>query len=201
MGVGIQTGSAFAHEQRNFGNVILHVGFRNEPAFEDEANALDLFVNWDTNGDGVCNDNNGQSDTCLDWELVDSVNITAAKVLYLETDQFTAPIRTQTLLKGELDQDFFDPTRYNIRFKPNLGGAYGFLLTGTIMKGSTVLTLTDEKFVCGNGKQSDHGFSCVGDILQPFPLGANSNYRDDKGNRGRGSEPHDTRHHKSSKKK
>lgn len=205
LGAGIQTGSAFAHEQRNFagGKIVVHVGFLNEPAFEDEANGLDLFVNYDTNGDGQCNDNNGQSDTCLDWEPVDSVDVKAA-VLYLAEDQFNAPIREQAPLKGELKRDFFDPTRFNIHFKPNVGGAYGFILNGTITKNQTVVaTFTNEKFVCGNGHQppTTHGFSCVGDILQPFPFGAQSNYRDDRGSRGKGSEPHETRDHKSAKKK
>lgn len=204
LGAGIQAGSAFAHEQRLFlgGQYILFVGFRNEPAFEDEANALDLFVINDTIPDnGGCTIDNG--DSCGDWVPVDSVDV-KAKVLYLAADQFNASIREQAALKGELDQDFFDPTRYNIYFKPNVGGAYGFILNGTIKKaGVPDLVLTNEKFVCGNGHQppTTHGFSCVGDILQPFPFGANSNYRDDRGNRGQGSEPHGTRDHKSARKK
>ena len=208
LGAGIQTGSAFAHEQRNFlgGQYILFVGFRNEPAFEDEANGLDLFLIRDSDGDGKCTQDT--PDACLDWLPVDKGNGDVvdiqAKVLYLADDQFNAPIREQGKLKGELEQDFFDATRYNIYFKPNVGGAYGFILNGTIQKqGSPAVQFINEKFVCGNGHQppTAHGFSCVGDILQPFPFGANSNYRDDRDNRGKGSEPHETRDHKGARKK
>ncbi len=205
---GVQTGSAFAHEQRNFlgGQYILFVGFRNEPAFEDEANGLDLFLIRDRDGDGRCTEDT--PDACLDWLPVskrdgDVVNL-EAQVLYLTDDQFNAPIREQRKLKGALSQDFSDDTRYNIRFKPNVGGAYGFILNGTIQKqGSPAVQFINEKFVCGDGKGpgSEHSFSCVGDILQPFPFGANSNYRDDRDNRGRASEPQDTRTHKGAKKK
>ncbi len=205
---GIQAGSAFAHEQRNFlgGQYILFVGFRNEPAFEDEANGLDLFLIRDSDGDGQCTQDTPEA--CLDWLPVskrdgDVVDL-EAKVLYLADDQFNAPIREQKKLNGALRQDFSDDTRYNIRFKPNVGGAYGFILNGTIQRqGSPAVQFINEKFVCGNGHQNigGHGFSCVGDILQPFPFGAHSNYRDDRDNRGHASEPQDTRDHKGSKKK
>jgi hypothetical protein len=207
LGAGIQTGSAFAHEQRNFlgGQYILFVGFRNEPAFEDEANGLDLFLIRDSDGDGKCTVET--ADACTDWLPVskrdgDVVNL-ETKVLYLTDDQFNAPIREQRKLKGELGQDFFDATRYNIYFKPNVGGAYGFILNGTIQKqGAPAVQFINEKFVCGDGNQNigGHGFSCVGDILQPFPFGANSNYRDDRDNRGHASEPATTRTHKGAKK-
>lgn len=213
---GIQAGSAFAHEQRNFAgpsgpaHYILFLGFRNEPAFEDEGNAMDLFLIRDKDGDGKCTIDNG--DTCGDWLPVskrdgDTVNITVT-ALYLTEDQFNAPIREQAPLKGELHQDFFDATRYNIYMKPNVGGAYGFILNGTIQKndGSSpalVLNNVTAKFVCGNGSQNlpDSRYGCVGDILQPFPFGANSNYRDDRGARGKASEPQETRTHKGARKK
>ena len=207
MGAGVQAGSAFAHEQRNFlgGQYIMFVGFLNEPAFEDEANGLDLFLIRDEDGDGRCTRDTPEA--CLDWKPVskrdgDTVNITAT-VLYLNDDEFNASIREQAPLKGELKQDFSDDTRYNIHFKPNVGGAYGFILNGVFQKqGSDPVQLNNVKFVCGNGHQppTTHGFSCVGDILQPFPFGANSNYRDNRDNRGRGSEPNATRDHKSAKK-
>lgn len=212
LGAGIQTGSAFAHEQRNFagpsgpGHYIMFLGFRNEPAFEDEGNAMDLFLIRDSDGDGKCTQDT--PDACLDWLPVskrdgDTVNITAT-ALYLNEDKAGASIREQALLKGELHQDFFDATRYNIYMKPNVGGAYGFILNGTIQKndGSPALVLNNVKFVCGNGSQNlpDSRFGCVGDILQPFPFGANSNYHDDRGVRGKGSEPQNTRHHKGARK-
>ncbi len=211
LGAGIQTGSAFAHEQRNFAgplgpaHYIMFVGFRNEPAFEDEANALDLFLIHDIDGDGNCTQDTPEA--CLDWKPVskrdgDVVDIQTT-VLYLNDDEFNAPIREQRQLRGELRQDFSDDTRYNVRFKPNVGGAYGFILNGTFQKqGAPAVQLNNVKFVCGGGSQQvGHRFSCVGDILEPFPFGANSNYRDNRDNRGKGSEPQDTRTHKSAKKK
>ena len=207
LGVGIQAGSAFAHEQRNFlgGQYIMFVGFVNEPAFEDEANAFDLFLIRDIDGDGQCTQDTPEA--CLDWKPVskrdgDVVNINV-KVLYLNDDEFNAPIREQAPLRGELEQDFSDDTRYNIHFKPNVGGAYGFILNGTFQKvGSDPVQLNNVKFVCGHGSQNvgGHGFSCVGDILQPFPFGANGNYRDNRDSRGKGSEPQATRDHKHAKK-
>jgi hypothetical protein len=204
---GIQVGSAFAHEHRNFlgGQYIMFVGFRNEPAFEDEANGLDLFLIRDSDGDGQCTQDT--PDACLDWLPVDKgagdkVDI-KVKVLYLAEDKFDAQIREQAPLKGELDQDFFDATRYNIHFKPNVGGAYGFILNGSFQKqGSPEVQLNNVKFVCGNGSQDlpNSRFGCVGDILQPFPFGANSNYHDDRASRGKGSEPDNTRNHKHGRK-
>jgi hypothetical protein len=95
-----------------------------------------------------------------------------------------------TKLAGELEQDFEDPSRYNIFFKPNVDGPYGFQLDSTIQyKGSDpnfpepgpVLHISGEdgKFVCEGGSQVEgESFNCVRDILQPFPGRASANYRD-----------------------
>lgn len=182
----------FAHEGRVFagGSYVIFVGFRNEPAFEDEGNALDFFVLYDTNGNGECDD-----DTCSDWlpvdkGLGDGVNL-RAEVLYLEEDAFNARVLDSARLRGAVEQDFEDPSRYNIFFKPNVDGAYGFRIEATIRyRGSDsrfpdpgpLLTIEGRrgKFVCEGGSQDpDSEFNCVANILQPFPLGAGANYRND----------------------
>ncbi len=183
-----------AHEGRVFAPYVIFVGFRNEPASEDEANGLDYFVFYDTDGDGQCAD-----ETCSDWIPVDAKQFSegvkdevSAEVhaLYLEDDAFDAKVLATAKLTGELGQDFEDPSRYNIFFKPNVDGAYGFQLDSTIQyKGSDpnfpdpgpVLHISGEngKFVCEGGSQVEGElFSCVADILQPFPGGARANYRD-----------------------
>ena len=97
LGAGIQTGSAFAHEHRSFagpsgpGHYILFVGFRNEPAFEDEGNAMDLFLIRDIDGDGKCTQDTPEA--CLDWLPVskrdgDVVDV-QAQVLYLNEESST----------------------------------------------------------------------------------------------------------------
>ena len=186
MVAGILTGPALAHEGRVFpggsGKYLVFTGFRNEPAFEDEANALDFFVLFDIDGDGECT----QPD-CSDWVSVDvsqgdTVNI-EVRVLYLEEDAFNANVITSTKLQGALEQDFSDPSRYNIYFKPNVDGAYGFRIKGDIQhQGAPLLHLDGNagKFVCEGGSQDpEEAFNCVQDILQPFPLGANASYRND----------------------
>lgn len=114
-----------------------------------------------------------------------------ADALYLTDDAFNAQVRNSKKLKGDLAQDFSGSSRYNIYFKPNVGGAYGFKLTGSIQhKGSDqsfpspglILTLSGNqgKWVRGGGSQStEESFGCVRDIQQPFPFGPPSNYRDD----------------------
>ncbi|MEP6935308.1 MAG: hypothetical protein ABI988_15460 [Nitrospirota bacterium] len=210
LGAGIQTGSALAHEGRVFlgGQYVVFVGFRNEPAFEDEGNAMDLFVLFDTNGNGICDQPDDAPNTCKDWIPVskgdgDTVNI-EAQALYLTDDAFNAPVRVSKKLHGDLKQDFFDASRYNIYMKPNVGGAYGFALTGTIKaKNGALLTLGGDqgKFVCGGGSQNpEEAFGCVGDILQPFPFGRDSNYRDDSGHRSHASERNASRMPKGIKK-
>lgn len=72
LGVGMQTGSALAHEGRVFAPYIVFVGFRNEPTFEDEANGLDLFVLIDKDGNGQCDQFNSTTNTCLDWVPVNT---------------------------------------------------------------------------------------------------------------------------------
>ena len=198
LGGGLQAGSSFAHEGRQCPPYILFVGFRNEPAFEDEPNAMDVFVMIDKDGNGQC-DEPDEGNTCRDWIPVntrggDQVNL-EAHVLYLLDDAFNAQVRFSSKLQGDLEQDFRDPSRYNIYFKPNVGGAYGFKITGTIQyKGSDprlpgpgpLLTLSGNQgtWVCGGGSQNpEENFSCVADILQPFPFGPPSNYRDDRGDR------------------
>lgn len=62
----------------------------------------------------------------------DQVNL-EAHVLYPLDDAFNAQVRFSSKLQGDLEQDFRDSSRYHIYFKPNVGEAYGFKLTGTLV--------------------------------------------------------------------
>jgi hypothetical protein len=180
---------AYSHESRVFGNgfYVVVVGWHEEPAFEDEGNGLDLFISYDTTGDGECHvheegEEHDEPDCIpLDASAGDVVDI-SARVLYLRDDEFDAQILASEELEGDLVQDFFDPSRYTFFLKPNVEGAYGFKISGTLHKvdqAQPAVELDQEKFVCGNGTQGDEAFDCVDDILQPFPRPAFSNYRND----------------------
>jgi hypothetical protein len=181
---------AFAHEGRRFLPYIVFVGFRNEPAFEDEGNALDFFVLFDTDGDGECT-----AADCSDWVAVnrgagDQVDL-KARVQYLEADTFDAKVIASARLRGAVEQDFADPSRYNIFFKPNVDGAYGFLIEATLKYNGSdpnfptpgpLVTIGGNggKFVCEGGSQDpEEVFNCVDEVLQPFPLGVAASYRND----------------------
>jgi hypothetical protein len=172
---------AMAHEGRSFEPYLVFVGFRNEPAFEDGINAFDFFVNYDVDGDGMC-DKPDRSD-CIPVDVSKGDTVTGTvHALYLQEQAFNAPVLTDHKLKGKLKQDFSDPSRYNIYFEPNVNGAYGFQLDLTIQKqGKPLAHITGDagKFVCGKGTQNASGdaFKCVKDI-EPFPLNVDDNYRD-----------------------
>lgn len=139
-----------AHEPREnvSGVFTLVVGQRVEPAYAGEPNAFDLFVR---NPDG--------SDTDVqEIEL-------EVRALYLQEDQFDAPILASARLEGDLRRDRSTPNRFNINYLPSRTGAYGFHISGTI-NGVAV----EERFVCRGGSQNPNGssFGCV-DALQRFP--------------------------------
>jgi hypothetical protein len=190
--VGMFAAPAAAHETRVFGDghYVLVVGWHNEPAFEDEGNGFDLFISYDTTGDGDCHEHEGEEHEGEEHEEPDCLPVDAGagdvvdltvRVLYLRDDEIDAHVLASKLL-GEAVQDFFDPSRYTFYMKPNVQGAYGFEVTGTIHKvdqSEPAVELDDERFVCGDGSQGEEPFDCVADILQPFPRPAFSNYRDD----------------------
>jgi hypothetical protein len=184
---------AFAHETRVFGDgfYVVVVGWHEEPAFEDEGNGLDFFISYDTSGDGECHEHEGEEHEgeehepdCIpvDVGAGDVVDLDV-RVLYLRDDAFDAQVLASDPLEGDLVQAFGDPSRYTIFLKPNVEGAYGFRVSGTIHKvdqDEPAVVLQNEKFVCGGGTQGDEAFDCVEDILQPFPRGAFSSYRNDQ---------------------
>jgi hypothetical protein len=186
---GLFAAPADAHETRVFadGSYVIVLGWHEEPAFEDEGNGVDLFITFDSTGDGECHEHeeevHHEEPDCVpvDAGAGDIVDL-SIRVLYLRDDEFDAQVLKSEPLEGDVVQDFFDPSRYTVFLKPNVQGAYGFEVSGTIQKvdaNGPVLELDDEKWVCGGGAQAEEGFDCVDDILQPFPRPAFSNYRDD----------------------
>jgi hypothetical protein len=176
---GLFAAPAEAHERRSYENgaYVIVLGFNQEPAFEDEGNGVDLFISFDTTGDGVC----GPPPDCIpvNRRAGDVVDL-SIRILYLREDEIDGQVLKSSQL-GEVVQNFADPSRYTAFFKPNIQGAYGFEITGTIEKvgQGPVLDLDDDRWVCGNGAQGTGAFDCVQDIMQPFPRPAFSNYRDD----------------------
>jgi hypothetical protein len=187
---GLFAAPAEAHETRTYedGAYVIVLGFHEEPAFEDEGNGVDLFITFDPTGEGACHEHEEEGEEheheeCLpvDAGAGDIVDL-SIRVLYLRDDEIDAVVLKSEALEGDVVQDFFDPSKYTVYFKPNIQGAYGFEITGTIQKvdeEGPVLELDEERWVCGNGAQGDGGFDCVEDIMQPFPRPAFSNYRDD----------------------
>lgn len=192
--VGVFAAPASAHEARAFGNgfYVIEVGFHNEPAFEDEGNGIDIFPFYDTDGDGECHfEEEGEHEEAVKHGEPDCVPVDvgqgdivdlSVRVLYLKDDAFNAQVLAAETLEGDLVQAFGDPSRYTIFFKPNVEGAYGFRISGTVHKvdqAQPPVLLNQEKFVCGGGTQGEESFDCVQDILQPFPRPPFSSYRND----------------------
>ncbi|NEO73221.1 hypothetical protein [Moorena sp. SIO3H5] len=162
--IGIMALSAIparAHETRVVGAYKVTVGFRNEPAFEDVVNAVDVILR------------NAADDSPVDTDKEDKIDLDVY-VLYLKEDKFDAQVIRKAKLKGELRKAFGTDNRYNIWFKPTHDGAYGYRVKGTI-NGQQI----NEKFVCGGGTKDfrdgrPRSFRCVVDP-QTFPGNRNSN--------------------------
>jgi uncharacterized protein YggL (DUF469 family) len=160
--------AAQAHENRQVGDYTLAVGFRAEPAFEDVANAIDIFVNRAIDGKAI---------SVRDGDMV----ILFVEVQFREVDDFSAEVVATALLQEQPRQDFAASNRYNAWFKPTHDGAYAFRVVGVIADDGDPKAgaqAIDETFVCGNGTQSTTSrFNCVEDP-QPFPGKAKDGYAD-----------------------
>lgn len=160
LGVSPNAAFAFPHETRivGSGKYQLVVGFRNEPAFENVVNALDIFVTRASDARPI------------NTSVGDVVDLTV-EVQFRNADTFSS----STIIFATLDKPskaFGTDNKYSAWFKPNVDGAYAFHITGTIsdlsnpVAGSVAI---DETFVCGGGSQvPGHGFNCVRDP-QLFP--------------------------------
>jgi len=149
--------AALAHEPRAVagGGYQISVGFRNEPAFEDQVNAV-VFVRR-SDGTGLVG-----PDDVVDLQV---------EVQLREIDAFDATL----LDAAELARPrlaFGTTDRYNTSFKPTADGAYAFRVRGRIhdvTAGAEPFAI-DETFVCGGGTQDARArsFGCVEDP-QAFP--------------------------------
>jgi hypothetical protein len=137
--------SVNAHESRDVGEgeYKMVVGLKNEPAFEDIPNALDLFIYY----------NNGDYEA-INAEEGDEVDLTV-EALVLKNGR----VKRRVELRDGLVQDWEDPSNYTAWFKPIADGAYGFHIYGEI-NGVEI----DEEFICGEGSlDSESSFDCVVD--------------------------------------
>jgi hypothetical protein len=154
----IGAATALAHEPRPLGDsgLQISVGFRNEPAFEDQLNAVDVFVRR-ADGSGVSG-----ADNVVDLRV---------EVQLRTTDQFEAASVASAQL-GVPRLAFGTTDRYNTSFKPTADGAYAFRVRGTIhdVTGGREPVEIDETFVCGAGTRDARArnFGCVEDPIA-FP--------------------------------
>lgn len=152
---------AFPHETRIVGPYRLVVGFRSEPAFEDQNNSIDIFVYRASDGRPI----NAAAGDVVDLEV--NAQLRDHEAFVSNTVQ-TAPLAKPAQAFGTANQ-------YGSWFKPTVDGTYAFHFTGTISDATNPVAgpLTiDEIFVCGLGTQAanGHGFNCVKDP-QFFPVG------------------------------
>jgi hypothetical protein len=159
--LGVSAKDALSHESRIVANGKYEMvcGFRNEPAFEGEINAVDIFPSRASDGKPI------------DTSVGDVVDLTVV-VQYRAAESFNSAVVTSTQLDQKPTKAFGTANRYNAWFRPNVDGAYAFRITGTISDLSNPVAgqvTIDETFVCGGGSLvPGHGFNCVQDA-QPFP--------------------------------
>jgi len=159
LGIGIAVTSAApsaarAHEPRAVGDGALSiaVGFRDEPAFEDQVNAVDVFVRR-SDGSALSG-----PDDVVDLEI---------EVRLLVTDSFDASVVDSAALAPPR-LAFGRDDRYQSVLRPTADGAYGFRVRGVIhdvSNGADPVEI-DEIFVCGGGSQNADGrlYGCVEDV-------------------------------------
>jgi hypothetical protein len=137
----------------------MECGFRNEPAFEGEINAVDIFIS------------RASDSRPIDTSVGDVVDLTVV-VQYRAAETFSSAVVASTPLEQKPSKAFGTTNRYNAYFRPNVDGAYGFRITGTISDLSDPVAgqvTIDETFVCGGGSLAPpSAFNCVRDA-QPFP--------------------------------
>lgn len=156
---------ASAHERREVvnGDFRLTVGWRVEPAFEDGINAVDIFVVRLPSEDAV---------SVRDGDELDP-NVT---LMYLDEEEFDAEIIAAKDMGNGIQQDFSNPSRYNLSVVPTHNGPYGILVEGSI-EGNMV----SELYVCGDGSlSSTSSYDCIEDP-ETFPGRLINRYRNNRG--------------------
>jgi uncharacterized protein YggL (DUF469 family) len=117
--LGVGAAAVQAHEVRQIGAYTLAVGFRAEPAFEDVANAVDIFIN------------RMADNKALSVRDGDSVDL-QVEVQFRDAEDIAASILAAAPLQEKPSQDFAASNRYNAWFKPTHNGTYAFRITGSI---------------------------------------------------------------------
>jgi hypothetical protein len=168
--LGLGASAVQAHEVRQIGAYTLAVGFRTEPAFEDVANAVDIFLNRTADNKAI---------SVRDGDSVDL----QVEVQFRDAEDIDAGILAVAPLQDKPSQDFAASNRYNAWFKPTHNGAYAFRITGSIADTSDPQAgpqAIDATFVCGDGTQSlTTRFNCMADP-QPFPGTSRDGYRNNR---------------------
>lgn len=154
------TDQAFGHETRIVGSYKMVIGFRNEPAFVDEPNAIDVILS------------RASDDRPIDRSAGDVVDL-QVEVQLRDREAFESRILRSADLEDPLKQAYQTTNRYNAWFKPTVAGTYAYHVTGVISDASDPQAgpqKIDQTFVCGRGTldPDGHGFNCVA-VPQAFP--------------------------------
>lgn len=155
------SGAAFAHEHRTIGpngQYTMTVGWFNEPAFADMANAVDIFLVRTADKKPI------------DTSKGDVVNL-EVEVQYRAAEDGKAAILESAKLDSKPQLAVHTENRYNAWFKATRPGAYAFRIKGTISDASDPKAgsvTVDETFICGKGSKGPHAFVCLTEP-QVFP--------------------------------
>jgi len=150
--LGLGAAAVQAHEVRQIGAYTLVVGFRAEPAFEDVANAVDIFINRTADNKAI---------SVRDGDIVDL----QVEVQFRDAEDIAASNRYNA---------WFKPT-HNGTYAFRITGSIAD--TSDAQAGTQAI---DASFVCGDGTQSPTTrFNCVADP-QPFPGTPRDGYRNNQ---------------------
>jgi hypothetical protein len=150
-----------AHERRVVGGYTIVVGFRSEPAFEDEVNGADI---------GLVRTSDQRPINASAGDVVDLT----VQVQLRKSESFDSDV-VQAANLEKPTQGFGTLNRYFSLFRPTVDGTYAFRVRGTVWDKSDPAGIgpitIDETYVCGAGSLGLGAFNCVRDP-QPFPQGA-----------------------------
>ncbi|HYE34662.1 hypothetical protein [Methylocaldum sp.] len=171
----------------------LSAGFANEPAWTGDVNGINLTISF--HPDAAHDKTKAEP---VNTSTGDEVKLNTAKVQYYADKNGKLELKRQKSLypsaqnesdaAGNVKQKFGTPNVYNIYFRPNKAGTYGFHVAGTLKHKTSVdadgnptaehiVTQDfDQTFICGPlGTKDTHSnppskFNCVQDALA-FPTG------------------------------
>ena len=151
----LSTTQAFAHEPREVGPYTVTVGWRVEPAFEDEPNAVDILISRTADEKPI---------SVRDGDVVEL----SVEIQLRADDALDAEVIQAAPLEPAPSQTFGFDNRYNTWLRPTHDGAYGFRITGMISDASDPQAgplMIDETYICRGGSQNAEGrsFACIED--------------------------------------